>query len=87
MVRGISSFSSNKASSAVLKGKTNVKNVAKHIDLPAKIALGSLGTFYTTKTIGDASVGDTFVMKCSDYDSSNDTDTCNSDYWCGLTYP
>lgn len=84
MVRSVSGFNSSNVNGLMLSSKNKVNNIVKHIDLPKKIALSSLGTFYTTKTIGDAGIRDAFVMKCSDYENS---DTCSSDYWCGLTFP
>lgn len=87
MVRGISSYNSNSFNNLMLGGKTKAKELAKHVDLPSKIALSAMGIFGTSKVIGDKISGDIFEMKCSDYDSSTDTDTCHSDFWCGLTFP
>lgn len=82
MVRGISGFNSvNKAKGFLLNSK--VKAAGKNLELPAKIAVGALGSFGIMNSIKEPSLANQFIMKCSDYEA----DSCSSDYWCGLAFP
>lgn len=72
MVRGINSFSAtSKMNGFLLKG--NTRNMAKTTELPAKVAIGTLGAFGIANSIKEPMITDQFVMKCSDYDSESDT--------------
>lgn len=87
MVRGITGFNpTNKMNAFLQKSKGKLSNASKHIDLPSKIALGSLGAFSIANSIKEPEQTDRFVMSCSDYDGGGSED-CWADYACPITYP
>lgn len=63
MVRGITGINTTKACNFIKN-----KNFSKAIELPAKISLGTIGSFGIANKIGDLNNTDSFVMKCSDYE-------------------
>lgn len=82
MVRGVSGFNSSNANGLMLSSKNKVKNVAKHIDLPKKIAMSSLGILGIENSIKEPNSVDTFVMKCSDYEGPEDPAECYLREYC-----
>jgi len=84
MVRGINGFNAVQKSGRLILGGKVRKLPKSKLGMPAKVTTGALGSWAIINTIKEPNMTDRFVMKCSDYDSG---DNCNSDYWCGLTYP
>ena len=70
MVRGINSFNpANKMNGFLLKG--NAKSIGKASELPAKIAIGTLGACGIANSIKESGLTDTFVVNrnsCDDYE-------------------
>ncbi len=83
MVRGVTRICSVGRANGFLQKRMN--NL-KHMDLPAKLTLGTLGAIGFTNCINEPKSQDQFIMKCSDHEPI-DPDICSADYWCGLTYP
>lgn len=82
MVRSVSGFNSSNVNGLMLSSKNKVKNIAKHIDLPKKIAMSSLGIWGVGNSIKEPNSVDTFVMKCSDYEGPTDPTECYLREYC-----
>lgn len=82
MVRGVNSFNpTNGVSGFLLKSKA--KNICKVTELPTKVALGGAGILGVASSIKEPGLTDQFVMKCSNYD---DSDNDGFDY-CSPLFP
>lgn len=82
MVRSVSGFNSSNVNGLMLSSKNKAKNIVKHIDLPKKIAMSSLGILGIENSIKEPNSVDTFVMKCSDYEGPEDPTECYLREYC-----
>ena len=83
MIKGVSSsLFSNKVSSIIKRVKP--MTLSRQVELPAKIALATVGALSLSQ--GRSSTKNETVQKNSNSTTAC-TDTCHSDYWCGLAFP
>ena len=83
MVKGVSSSLFSNSVSSIIKN-VRPKTLSKQIELPAKIALATVGALSLSQGI---SFTKNEVAQKSNNSTTAYTDTCHSDYWCGLTFP